>query len=73
MQLIIYETEASADVSTLGDPIFVRRGAAGLSSNPDTEYEGRNRWTDIYGGCCGCKMVIPIPNVEVIDPRDFGP
>jgi hypothetical protein len=21
----------------------------------------------------GCKMVVPIPNVEVIDPRDFGP
>jgi C-methyltransferase C-terminal domain/Putative zinc binding domain/Methyltransferase domain len=24
-------------------------------------------------GSWGCKMVVPIPNVEVIDPRDFAP
>ena len=24
-------------------------------------------------GSWGCKMVVPIPNVKIIDPRDFGP
>ena len=24
-------------------------------------------------GAWGCKMIVPIPNVEVIDPGDFAP
>lgn len=40
-----------------------------LPWNLKSEIVGQMR----HVGSWGCKMVVPIPNVEVIDPRDFAP
>ena len=44
-----------------------RPGAAGLSSNPDIEIEGRG--TGVHAGVC--KMAMLCPRSELIGSRDF--
>ena len=68
MQLATNESsKASADVSALGMYLPIRPHLLFLPRSLKSEI------VEQISDAGACKMAIPIPNIEVMDPEDFGP
>jgi len=67
--MALHARNAHSDLSG----VRYRRRATGLPSDLAMEFEEGNRRTDAPRRSWGCKMVVPIPNVEVIDPAGLWP
>jgi hypothetical protein len=77
MQLATNESsKASADVSALGMYVPIYPLSAIGEARPHLLVLPRNLKSEIVeqiSDAGACKMAIPIPNIEVMDPEDFGP